>query len=85
MSKTNHGRGFSAPRFKVGQKTGGFIVFSGSQESIDGSMISANATVAPENSRSIARGKAGAKKYINSRRRRHDRDALAKMDFSLEP
>lgn len=76
MSKTNHHRGFKAVRFKDGQKKRGFIVGHYKRETIDGHAVNAYATCASENSHGIAHDKAGAKKFVHSRGRRHDRDTL---------
>lgn len=85
MPKTNHQRGFADKRLTVGQRSCGFVTFSRVDRSaIDGVGIAASATVASENSRSIARDKAGAKKFINSRRRRSDRDAIRKICLETE-
>lgn len=84
MSKTNHRRGFVDTRFNDGQRTSGFVTFSGGRIALDGTDVAASSGVASGNSRSIARDKAGAKKFIASRGRFHDRMGLQKIVKNLE-
>lgn len=78
--KTNHRRGFVAPRFQNGQKAHGFVTWSGKGETpLSGRGVNAHATLAPENSRDVARQKAGAKKFVRSRTRFHEDAALQKL------
>jgi len=79
MSKTNHRRGHDKKRYDLGRQTGGFITFSGSRTTMDGKCINASSTVASENSKQIRRDRAGAKKFISSRTRFHDRMACDKI------
>ena len=78
--KTNHRRGFVATRFHNGQKAHGFVTWSGKGETpLSGRGVNAHATVASENSRSVGRDKAGAKKFVRSRTRFHEDAALRKI------
>jgi hypothetical protein len=85
MSKTNHQRGFKANRFHNGQQSGGFITFNGRGETVvSGRAVGACSTLASENSRSVARDRAGAKKYVRSRTRFHEDAALKKLVRELD-
>lgn len=83
--KTNHRRGYVAPNFQHGQKSGGFVTWHGSGETpVSGRAVGACATVASENSRSVARDKRGAKKFVRSRTRFHEDAALRKLVKELD-
>jgi hypothetical protein len=73
--KTNHQRGFVARRFTYR----GYYTFWGKAEPLDGSIINAWATVASGRHQYVRRDRAGAKKFLHSRRRRHDRDTIRLM------
>ena len=81
MSKTNHRRGHVKKRYSLGQQTGrwGFVTFNGGRTTMDGKRINASSTVASENSKQVRRDRAGAKKFIASRTRFHDRMACDKI------
>jgi hypothetical protein len=79
MSKTNHARGFVDYRFNLGQRTSRYFTGSFKQTTIEGDTVVATSTVCSENSTGVRRDRAGAKKFVHSRRRRADRDFLKKM------
>lgn len=79
MSKTNHRRGHTKKRFSLGMQTGGFVTFNGGRTTMDGRRINASASIASENSKSVRRDRAGAKKFIASRTRFYDRMACDKI------
>jgi hypothetical protein len=86
MSKTNHRRGDKDDRFNVGQRTHCFDTFHGVSVTMDGRAINASSSIATENSKGVRRDKAGAKKFIASRTRFHNRMACDKIvrEGSLE-
>jgi hypothetical protein len=78
--KTNHRRGYVAPNFYNGQKKGGFVTWSGHGETtLSGKRVNACATHGSENSLQVRRDKAGAKKFVRSRTRFHEKAALKKI------
>lgn len=78
--KTNHRRGYVAPNFSNGQKSGGYVTWSGGGETpLSGRGINAHATVAGGSSKLVRRDKAGAKKFVRSRSRFHEDAALRKL------
>lgn len=79
MSKTNHRRGHVKKRYDLGQQTGGFVTFNGGRTTMNGKRINASSTIASENSKQVRRDRAGAKKFIASRTRFHDRMACDKI------
>lgn len=81
MTKRNHRRNYTAPRFYDGQKSmSGFITWHGHGETVlSGKRVNASSSFAAESSRGVARDKAGAKKYVRSRTRYHEDAALARI------
>jgi hypothetical protein len=77
--KTNHQRNFVEKKRSYSRYT----IFSDGQICLDGHIVSASANCGDAccGKHGIARSRKGAKKYINSRRRRHDRDFLRKAEI----
>lgn len=76
VSKTNHHRGFVAKRFTLGQRSH-HAHYKGVKEfTLDGHILMACGDIFTENAKGIRRSRAGAKKFVHSRRRRADRDYL---------
>lgn len=74
MTKTNHARGFKDIKFTLGQRSHHPLYNSVKAKALDGDMIIACGDIFSENSKGIRRSRAGAKKFVHSRRRRKDRD-----------
>ena len=85
MSHTNHRRNHVKKRFHVGQTSPRFITGGGHYIVSDGSKyIGACGTIASENSRSVAKDKRGAKKYVRSRSRFHENALTKKLSKEIE-
>lgn len=82
MSHTNHRRQHTKTRYNLGQQKGGTQTFGGYSADISGARHSACSTVFGESSKLIRRDRAGAKKFVHSRRRRADRDLLKTIDVT---
>lgn len=84
MSKTNHNRNFKAKKFKSDGsfRRLSYLTFSGGVVCLDGELVTACASIASENKHMIAKSRRGAKKFINSRRKRHDRDFI-KVEYGV--
>ncbi len=82
MSRTNYSRGFVAKRFTLGQRSHHAYYKGVKERTLGGDMISACGTIFSENAKGIRRSRAGAKKFVHSRRRRADRDYLNQMDMA---
>lgn len=76
--KTNHRRNFKDKKFHIGQRKPSYLICAVGQTCLDGTRVGASATNgdATCGSRGVRRDKAGAKKFVHSRRRRRDRDYL---------
>ena len=80
MSRVNHQRGTKDNRFWLGTRHGPrYYLFSNSRTTMDGKMIVASSTATKESSRGIQQDRAGAKKFVHSRARFHDRLACQKI------
>lgn len=84
MSKTNHARNFVAYRFTLGQRSHHAYYKGVKEKTIEGDILSACVDIFSENAKGIRRSRAGAKKFVHSRRRRIDRDFINKQDFMLD-
>jgi L-ribulose-5-phosphate 3-epimerase UlaE len=81
MTKTNHARGFKDIKFTMGQRSHHAYYKCVKEETLSGDIIIACGTTFSENAKGIRRSRAGAKKFVHSRRRRADRDFLNAGDF----
>lgn len=79
MSKTNYRRSFVANRFIMGQRTKGYYIFFNRRSTMEGEVVATGSSVARESSRGIQRDRAGAKKFVHSRVRFHDRMACGRI------
>lgn len=73
--KTNHQQGFKART----QKPAHYITFSGTAICLDEKIISSVSTCSNLEPTGNRRDRKGAKKFLHSRRRRHDRDYLKQL------
>lgn len=78
--KTNHRRNFVEKFRKYGLGRSSFITGSYKGETpLSGRAINAIATLASENSTGVRRDRAGAKKFVRSRTRFHEKAALKEL------
>ncbi len=81
MTKTNHARGFKDIKFTMGQRSCHAHYKVVKAEALDGELLIACGDIFSENAKGIRRSRAGAKKFVHSRRRRRDRDFLNQRSF----